>query len=72
MDGTGIRKIEDESLAQAFLSKVNEMNVNTGRDVLIIATLFAALDHEFVFKVALSFVFIYGLYLLNGKIPTDE
>lgn len=72
MDGTGIRKIEDEALAQAFLSKVNEMNVNTGRDVLIVATVFAALDHDFVFKLALSSAFILALYLLKGKIPTDE
>ena len=72
MDGTGIRKIEDETLAQAFLSKVNEMNVNMGRDVLIVATVFAALGHDFVFKLALSSIFILGLYLLRGKIPTDE
>lgn len=48
------------------------MNVNTGRDVLIVSTLFAAVDHEVVFKVALSSIFIYSLYLLRGKIPTEE
>jgi len=72
VDGTGIRKIEDENLAQAFLSKVNEMNVNTGRDVLIVATIFAALDHVFVFKLALSSILVLGLYLLKGKILTVE
>jgi hypothetical protein len=71
VDGTGIRKIEDEDLARAFLNKVNEMNIETGRDAILLAGGFALLPSELTGKLALVTLVLGGLYLLNGKVPKD-
>ena len=71
MDGTGIRDIEDPNLARAFMVKVNQMNLDTGRDVLLLASLFAILPQELTSKLAFVTVALSGLYFLNGKLPKN-
>ncbi len=72
VDGTGIRKIEDQDLARAFMEKVNEMNLETGRNAVILAAAFAALPHDLVAKLAAVSVVLGALYFLEGKIPKRD
>lgn len=53
------------------MKKVNKMNLDTGRDAVVIATLFAVLPHGFISRVAISTVVLGGLYLMNGKLPKN-
>jgi hypothetical protein len=69
VDGTGIRKIEDQDLARAFMEKVNAMNIETGRNALILAALFATLPHDLTAKFAGISLIIGSLYFASGKIP---
>ena len=39
-------------MAQQILDKVNAMNISTGRDCLIVATIFAALPKDVTFPAA--------------------
>lgn len=71
MDGTGIREIDDPNLARAFMTKVNEMNLDTARDALIVSSLFAVLPYEFTSKIAFFTLIFTGLYFVNGKLPKD-
>ena len=69
VDGTGIRKIEDQNLARALLEKVNAMNIDSGRDAIILAALFASLPHDLTAKFAGVSLIIGSLYFASGKIP---
>jgi len=69
VDGTGIRKIDDDNLARAFMTKVNEMNLESGRDAFLLAVGFAALPSDFTGKLAGATALVTTLYLLRGKIP---
>jgi len=69
VDGTGIRKIEDDSLARAIMTKVNDMNVNTGFEAFALASAFAVLPQEVSFKLAACSLLLGGLYLLQGRVP---
>jgi len=71
VDGTGIRKIEDEDLATAFMTKVNGMNIDTVKDAVIVSGIFAALPYDVTGKLAAVTLCLGSLYLLNGKIPKD-
>lgn len=71
IDGTGIRNIDDDDLAKAFLVKVNEMNVETGLEALLLAASFAALPSDFTGRVAGVTVVVASLYFLQGKIPKE-
>lgn len=50
---------------------VNKMNIETGRDAVIISGIFAALPHDLVARFAAIGVIFGGLYFLNGKIPKN-
>jgi hypothetical protein len=49
--------------------KVNQMNMDTAIDVVILSSFFAVLSHDFTFKVSLATVLVGGLYFNNGKLP---
>jgi len=71
VDGTGIRKIDDDDLARAFMVKVNEMNLETGRDALLLAAGFAALPSDVTSKLAGVTAVLGSLYFLQGKVPKE-
>jgi hypothetical protein len=51
--------------------KVNEMNVETGLEALLLAASFAALPSDFTGRVAGVTVVVASLYFLQGKIPKE-
>jgi len=51
-DGLGLQPIEDASVARRILDRVNQMNVDTGRDCLILSAVFAAMDHDLAAKLS--------------------
>ena len=71
MDDTGLTKIEDATLAQKIVERVNAMNVETGLQAVAVAIAFAALPQSTTqaaaFVVAISTV----LYLLQDKVPNE-
>lgn len=56
-------------MAQQILDKVNAMNISTGRDCLIVATIFAALPKDVTFPAAALAGIAAGayVYLSNEK-----
>ncbi len=54
------------------MTKVNQMNLDTGRDVLLVSSLFALLPHDFVAKIGVSGLILGILYFLNGKLPKSD
>jgi hypothetical protein len=58
-------------LAGDFLRRVNEMNVETARDAMILAGCFAVLPSDLTGKIAWVSLFLGGLYYFNGKIPRE-
>lgn len=72
MDGTGIRDIQDPNLARAILEKVNAMNLQTGRDVILLSAIFAILPQSLTSTLGIWSALFGGLYLLNGKIPQEK
>eukprot|EP00558_Chaetoceros_sp_UNC1202_P009241 CAMPEP_0197237268 /NCGR_PEP_ID=MMETSP1429-20130617/4150_1 /TAXON_ID=49237 /ORGANISM="Chaetoceros sp., Strain UNC1202" /LENGTH=80 /DNA_ID=CAMNT_0042696237 /DNA_START=154 /DNA_END=396 /DNA_ORIENTATION=+ len=69
VDGTGMRRIEDENLAKAFLQRVNQMNIDTGKEMLFVSSVFAALPHDLTARLASVGFVLSLLYFLNGKVP---
>ncbi len=53
------------------MEKVNKMNLETARDAVLIASLFAVFPQEFTSKVALCTLALGGLYFMNGKLPNN-
>lgn len=51
-DGLGLQPIEDASVAKRILDKVNRMNVDTGRDCLVLSALFAGIDQGLAVKLS--------------------
>jgi len=51
--------------------KVNSMNLETARDVIIVSSIFAVLPQDFTSKIAIFTLLFGGLYFLNGKLPKD-
>lgn len=72
MDGTGIRDIQDPNLARAILEKVNAMNLQTGRDVILLSAIFAILPQSLTSTLGIWSALFGALYLLNGKIPQEK
>ena len=67
-DGLGLQPIEDLSVAQKILEKVNEMNIDTGRDCLVAAAVFAALPDDITKPAAALAAVAAGAYLyLNNS-----
>jgi len=67
VDGNGMSKIEDPTVAYALLEKVNSFNSSTAAQGFAAVLVFASIP-----KVAAVFVStLFGLYLLSGKIPTE-
>lgn len=72
VDDTGIRDIQDPNLARAILEKVNAMNLQTGRDVILLSAIFAILPQSLTSTLGIWSSILGGLYLLNGKIPQEN
>ena len=51
--------------------KVNQMNVDTGREVLAYSLLFAVLPQDITSSLARVVILLGGLYFLNGKLPKE-
>ena len=71
VDDTGLKIIEDPSLAQRFVERVNALNLNTGFQAVGVATIFAALPHSVTKALALVVAFSTVLYLLKDKVPSE-
>ena len=55
-------------MAQKILDKVNDMNISTGRDCLVVASIVAAVPKDVTFPAAALGAIAAGAYLfLNGK-----
>jgi len=64
----GLQPIQDLTVAQKLLDKVNDMNISTGRDCLIVASIFAALPKDVTAPIAALGVIAAGAYfVLNSK-----
>jgi len=72
VDGTGIRDIQNPNLARAILEKVNAMNLQTGRDVILLSAIFASLPQSLTSTLGIWSALFGALYLLNGKIPQEK
>ena len=60
-----MQPIEDQSVAQKILDKVNEMNVSTGRDCILAAGVFAALPKDITTPVAAFGAIAAGIYVFG-------
>lgn len=72
VDGNGLSKIEDPSLATAILDKVNSMNADTALRCFLAAGLFAILPHSSSVALVGSGVLFAILYAIQGKLPPVE
>jgi len=71
VDGNGISKIEDESLARRLLGLINDMNDTIAWRSALGCVVFAALPKNFVSVVATMVVVLAGLYLVEDKLPEN-
>jgi hypothetical protein len=53
------------------MEKVNAMNIETGRDAVILSGIFAALPHDLAAKFVSITLILGSLYFFNGKIPKN-
>jgi len=71
-DGNGIQPIEDPVLAREFVTLVNELNVKTIVQALVVATLFSALPQSMTQPAAFFFTLYAILYFIRDKIPSSS
>jgi hypothetical protein len=69
VDGNGLKRVEDRSLALALLEKVNNFNDYIFFSALIPVLIFAALPLSTVSSMGAVGAVFGGLYFLNGNIP---
>mmetsp|Transcript_28828 Transcript_28828/g.34243 ORF Transcript_28828/g.34243 Transcript_28828/m.34243 type:complete len:82 (+) Transcript_28828:135-380(+) len=72
VDGTGMRKIEDPSLARALLEKTNALDIGIGKDVLIVSTIFAVLPQGITSSLAIWTTILSALYALGIKLSSSS
>ncbi len=72
VDGNGLSKIEDPSLATAILDRVNNMNADTAIRCFLAAGVFAVLPQSSSVALVGSGILFGILYALQGKLPTVE
>ena len=70
-DGQGLQPVDDPSVAQAILQKVNEMNVRTVIQAAVPAAAFAALPQSSSTALVLSGLVLAALYAAKDKVPTN-
>jgi len=71
VDGTGLQKIDDPTLARAFLDKVNDYNFRQALQCTLIVGVYAALPQEVTAPLAFWSAVFAMLYDLRGRIPKD-
>jgi hypothetical protein len=69
VDGTGLKKIEDPSLARALLDKVNKMNTENLIQAVIPAIIFASLSKATSLSIVLLTLVGVSLYVFRDKLP---
>lgn len=72
VDGNGLSKIEDSSLASAILDRVNSMNADTAIRCFLAAGVFAVLPHSSSVALVGTGILFGILYAVNGKLPNVE
>ena len=72
VDGNGLSKIEDSSLASAILDRVNSMNADTAIRCFLAAGVFAVLPHSSSVALVGTGILFGILYAINGKLPNVE
>lgn len=72
VDGNGLSKIEDPSLATAILDRVNNMNADTAIRCFLAAGTFALLPHSSSVALVGSGILFGILYAIDGKLPAVE
>lgn len=68
-DGQGLQRIEDPTIAQAILQKVNDLNTKSILLAGIPTTLFAILPRSMSVSLVVSALVFGLLYYLEDKIP---
>jgi hypothetical protein len=71
VDGNGLQKIENQSVAQAILTKVNNFNVKTAVTFGLPVVAFALLPQSTSQPLVLAAILFFALYKLEGKIPQE-
>ena len=72
VDGNGLSKIEDPSIATAILDRVNNMNADTAIRCFLAAGVFAVLPQSSSVALVGCAILFGILYALQGKLPTVE
>lgn len=71
MDGNGLSKVLDESLALRLLEKVNDLNDGIFYKSILPVLLYAALPQPIVQTLSVFGLAFTALYLIRGKVPTE-
>lgn len=72
VDGTGMRKIEDPNLAQAFVEKTNSLNFDTAQIALLWSAAFALLPQSVTYPLSIFTIIFGALYYFDIPDNTAE
>lgn len=65
VDGTGMQKIDDPTLAQAFVEKVNSFNIDTAKIVFLWSAAFAILPQSITYPSSIFAIIFGALYYID-------